>query len=467
MLSSEEQELLTAYVDGELSGPKRRLVARLLRRSAEARTLLRDLQGDSRELRAMPTLRAPVDLSSRILRRIEAAPRPVLRVPRRAAPVRFPLYRGLAAAAAVLLLVGLGSFFLHPTDRPAANTHDGVENRAHQDPAENKVEPATNGVARQAEQPEEKAPVAVVRHPKPPETPKLPAEDEEEKPVVVVTPDPDRPDGPILTAPGRESRGVLERVELALPTFHRLHTLDRPRTRAKSHRRTDRPGLPRRAYRQGCDARLRPNPTGLRRPQDQSRLRPGRRRPNQEAAMANRLRPLPREHHPLGTGRDPGAAVGAADRLGADKKPSEMRFDGSLIVKELSAWDRLEVADLLGVDPVKNRPAAPGTSLHRLQSAPRRADRRPGGRQPRGQGAAPPRLVRREPRGVCRDAVGPRDRSLDLRSSSSRRGCRPRPGTLQVFLVLRNRLAVSARSNEGEKVGPAKSLARGWTAGRG
>ena len=70
MLSSEEQELLTTFVDGELMPRQRRTLSRLLRRSAEARALLQNLQGDSRELRAMPSLSAPADFTTLVLQRI-------------------------------------------------------------------------------------------------------------------------------------------------------------------------------------------------------------------------------------------------------------------------------------------------------------------------------------------------------------------------------------------------------------
>ena len=43
MLPEQDRELLTSYVDGELSTRQRKTVLRLLRRSAEARELLRQL----------------------------------------------------------------------------------------------------------------------------------------------------------------------------------------------------------------------------------------------------------------------------------------------------------------------------------------------------------------------------------------------------------------------------------------
>ena len=434
MLSSEEQKLLTALVDGELIGPQRRLVARLLRRSPEARALLLDLQGDSRELRAMPPLRAPGDLATLVLRRIEAAPRTVLRMPRRvAAPVRVPLYRGFAAAAAVLLLVGLASFFLNLSGRPA------IEPFAHQaSPSDDKVDPTPDaGIARHPKLPSDKDASVAHRSPKPPELPKVLDEEEgDDKPIVVVTPDPDRPDGPILTAPGKESRGILERVELALPTFHRLHTLAQPDQAKELTRQLTGP-----AYRVEITAK------------DASRgfARLGQvfaaRKINLvlDPATSSRLkRPQWRTDIGLFLENVPAAdlveilsAVGTVDRLGADKKPSEMRFDGSLIVKEISPWDRRDLRDLLGVDPVKDRPtasAAPSVDITRPldeQTAAQVAASLEG-KGPTRPGSTPKNLT-----AYAAMLTGPRDRSLDLKLFLASR-LPARPGTLQVFLVLRN-----------------------------
>ena len=72
--------------------------------------------------------------------------------------------------------------------------------------------------------------------------------------------------------------------------------------------------------------------------------------------MAYRSRSLRSKTSPRPTSSSILRGIGLADRQAGDKKPSEMRFDGSLVVKEFSAWDRRELHDLLGVDPVKVRP---------------------------------------------------------------------------------------------------------------
>ena len=112
MLHERYRELLTAYVDGELSTRQRRYALRLLRRSVEAHKLLQRLQTDSRELRDLPRPRLDRDLSGAVLRKIAAAgrPAPVRRI-RRIAPVHvYPTWMGAAAAAAVLLVVGTASY---------------------------------------------------------------------------------------------------------------------------------------------------------------------------------------------------------------------------------------------------------------------------------------------------------------------------------------------------------------------
>jgi hypothetical protein len=70
MLPDQLRLLVSAYAAGELS-PRRKLAAeRLLHHSEEARTLLSELQRNSRRLRALPRLSAPVDFAAAVLERI-------------------------------------------------------------------------------------------------------------------------------------------------------------------------------------------------------------------------------------------------------------------------------------------------------------------------------------------------------------------------------------------------------------
>jgi hypothetical protein len=126
MLPDRYRQLLTAYVDGELTSRQRRHVARLLHRSAEARQLLRQLQDDSQALRRLPRLTLPADLSATVLQRIgqrRPGHAPSHRLRLSATP--YPAWAGLITAAAVLLVVGLASYLyfaasVPPTDGPVA-----------------------------------------------------------------------------------------------------------------------------------------------------------------------------------------------------------------------------------------------------------------------------------------------------------------------------------------------------------
>src|SRR5205814_1260964 len=116
MLPDQLRQLLTAYVDGELSNRQRKAVERLLRRSPAARTLLRQLQEDARRLRALPRHHLGEEFTARVLRAVRQRQAQGRRTEaaRRAA---FPVWAGVAAAAAVLMAVGFGSFlyFAQPT----------------------------------------------------------------------------------------------------------------------------------------------------------------------------------------------------------------------------------------------------------------------------------------------------------------------------------------------------------------
>src|SRR5437870_848453 len=110
MLPDRISRLLTAYVDGELTAHEREAVARLLDRSSEAREFLRALQNDADQLRILPRQALGADFSQRLLqtiasRKMQAGRRPALRVPLYAS-----VGSSLATAAAVLLVLGFGSY---------------------------------------------------------------------------------------------------------------------------------------------------------------------------------------------------------------------------------------------------------------------------------------------------------------------------------------------------------------------
>jgi hypothetical protein len=112
MLPERDRELLTAYVDGELSSRQRRHVVKLLKRSRDARRLLDKLQADSASLVALPDVpKLDVDLSRPIENKIrERRLSPGRRLPQ---PISRPVpaWMGVAIAASVLVALGIASYF--------------------------------------------------------------------------------------------------------------------------------------------------------------------------------------------------------------------------------------------------------------------------------------------------------------------------------------------------------------------
>lgn len=225
MLAVQYLELLTAYVDGELSARRQRLVVKLLKRSPEARALLQKLQSDSHDLLQLPPPpRRPVDVSAGVMQAIQQRG---LRPGRKRRPVAgtVSLWRGVAAAAAVLLF-SAGSTYLFfkemgDQSRPATVARRQAPdaplqaNRDKPTPA-----PVEDGVAKKP--PEERQPIEEPRR-TPNETvvkeaPKVP---DPEKPVL-----PEKPD-PVIVS-GAPSMDVLNphEAEVALPTLLRLRDLN-------------------------------------------------------------------------------------------------------------------------------------------------------------------------------------------------------------------------------------------------
>ena len=119
MLSETCRELLAAYVDGELNTRQQDAVRRLLHGSAEAREMLRRMQGDAAALRQLPRQRLDRDLSGPVMRMIaERGLRPESQRHRlEARRPNLSAWAGFSAAAAALLLVALGSYLYFSTSQ--------------------------------------------------------------------------------------------------------------------------------------------------------------------------------------------------------------------------------------------------------------------------------------------------------------------------------------------------------------
>jgi hypothetical protein len=110
MLPERIRRLLTAYVDGELEPQQREIVMRALRRSAEARALLSDLEKDADQLRGLPRQCLGQDFSEHVLQIIAGRKAHCSRRFALTTGSYTPTWLGLASAAAVLLVAVFGSY---------------------------------------------------------------------------------------------------------------------------------------------------------------------------------------------------------------------------------------------------------------------------------------------------------------------------------------------------------------------
>ena len=130
MLPDRHRQLLTAFVDGELSTRQRRHVARLLSRSDEARQLLQKLRADAEALQRYPAPHFPGDLTAEILRKIkERGLTPGKGSRTRAAMSTFwgGPFAAWAAAAALLLSLGLASYLYFASSLARSNRQEMAE----------------------------------------------------------------------------------------------------------------------------------------------------------------------------------------------------------------------------------------------------------------------------------------------------------------------------------------------------
>jgi anti-sigma factor RsiW len=127
MLPERITQLLTSYIDGELSTRQRKAVTRLLRKSPEARKLLQEMQEDSMILRKLPRKKMKQDLSRTlpgtiIMRGLQLPPPPTV-----ALPPSVPTWIVAVCAVVLLGLVGVGSYLFftageHKAPVPAATS---------------------------------------------------------------------------------------------------------------------------------------------------------------------------------------------------------------------------------------------------------------------------------------------------------------------------------------------------------
>jgi hypothetical protein len=445
MLLEYHRQLLTAYVDGELSNRQRRHVARLLRRSSEARQLLQQLREDARTLRHLPRPALPADLTVPVLRTI--AERRLTPGPRRAATVSAgvswmgPL-AAWSAAAAVLILLGAASYLYFALSLPQPPNAELVQSDAN--PSVSNAPP----VPSPAPSPPNESPRTASRQDKASNTdpsinvkPPTVVQNEEDK---LPPPKPDKPlpsDKGETALTDRLDLFQLERVSALLPVVVKVGDLERESSRkdllAELRKDSDfRVELP-------CGH----GSKAMERVQNAARVvhlgliidKPAQERIKQkwrtnyllyiENVTPEELTRLVRQ-------------IGAEDRKSAAGKPSEAQID-RLVLLRMTPQHRKELSTLLGIDPTAP-PAAKGplgtdphTPLSELTA-------RQLGQALAGQGGTPrPEAGKPTSKAVenfalvmAYHAVRPSTASDEIkRFLDSRKP--PRPGTLRIVLVLR------------------------------
>ncbi|HEY7329729.1 MAG TPA: hypothetical protein VH592_18995 [Gemmataceae bacterium] len=236
MLLDRDRQLLTAYVDGELTSRQRRHVVRLLHRSPEARQFLQQLKADSRALGDLPRPSLPVDFSAPVLRLIgerNLSPGRI-RIVKFASPTPWmgPIL-SWAAAAAVLLILGVASYFYFVASMEKPANTELVQKQPEPSPSvsqEEDLEPPiisddgnekpSQRLAPKGERPSAVRPPRIVRQP-----------DKKSKSSLVEKSQPSSKEETALT--DRVETFQFERVRDLLPMIVTLGDVDRPPTRAK------------------------------------------------------------------------------------------------------------------------------------------------------------------------------------------------------------------------------------------
>src|SRR6266702_1244715 len=108
MLSDNAIQLLTGFVDGELSPRQHKAALRLLHNSAEARQLLLQLQENAHKVKQLPRRKLDAGFAREVVLLVaERDVKPVLPLRNAALRLRWLPYAGVGMAAAVLFVVSM------------------------------------------------------------------------------------------------------------------------------------------------------------------------------------------------------------------------------------------------------------------------------------------------------------------------------------------------------------------------
>ncbi len=447
MLSDRYRQLLTAYVDGELSSRQRRHVVRLLHRSAEARQLLEQLKADARALRQLPPPPLPADFTDPVLRLI--AERNVTPHQRRilqaaSTPIWIGPLTSWAVAAAVLLTLGIASYvYFVASLGQTVKTEIAQKQPDLPDSTPHVEELGSPNAQRDGETPSE---------PHEPSAPKIDPSSEVTTPKLVQSDDKPKPDTADKPSASPKSDTALadrvetfhfERVPDLLPVIVKLSDLDQPSARKKLIAELQKDN----AFRlelpctNGTKALDRVQNSGRtshigflidKTAQERIKLK-------WKVSYAVYLENVTPEEL-TGFVRQ----IEAEDRKSAGGKSTEAQFD-RLVLMRMNAGHRKELSTLLGVDPFATTPnttKSPGADPHNDLAD---ATARQIGQSLAGQGGTP------RPESGTPTASPPENIAVVLaynpaRPSSSSDEIKhflesrkpARPGTVRVLLVLRN-----------------------------
>jgi hypothetical protein len=143
MLSEQVTQLLTAFVDGELSQRQRKSVMRVLHKSSEARALLRQLQENAHKIKQLPRRKLEPSLVDAVMQAI-AEQKAQPKQPAKARIVRRRWLPYVTAAMAASLLAGVIGIFAWQAfkDHEGTKNEGGVIAKNEDKKFEPKVEPA-------------------------------------------------------------------------------------------------------------------------------------------------------------------------------------------------------------------------------------------------------------------------------------------------------------------------------------
>jgi hypothetical protein len=443
MLPDRYRQLLTAYVDGELTSRQRRHVRRLLEQSPEARRLLRDLEQDAKTLFGLPRPRLDADLAPAVLRAIRE---------RRLSPRRpdvssreLPAWGGLAAAAAVLLALGLGSYLFFSASLDNGTPPVVAESRAVPKPPKRAPDPVAPVEVAEDTHPATPEPGRREKPDEHPAPPPAPVARGPAKPPAPPPPSP-RPEVPkeetVLT--DRMEMFKIDRVDLALPITLKVHNLDREPVRrellAELRKDTNfRLELPCRNGTRGFE-RLQAAFKAATIPLVIEQTAQGRLKmphfPTNYVVYLEDFRPEELA--------DLLRQAGAEDKKVAALKPLDAQFD-RLVLTRMTPLDHKELSVLMGVDPTQVGLLAPAGALGTdpRQPFPDKTARQVGatlagqGPPPRPEAGKPSARRNDNPALVLAyNPVRPNPGSPEVKRFLEAR--KPaRPGTLRVLLVLR------------------------------